>query len=245
MAKKLFELNHSIDRSGATTRFVRDGRVQIRDVLTDETAREIRTSLAKGTPWGMGWQAGVDGKPNGARREELQGSCAPSMAREIAEATHNAAMQGDYAFRYGRYPILEAYKEKWDEGGPHDLLIEYLNTPETLDLVREVTGIPELVKADAQATLFAPGHFLGRHIDSHVGEGWQVAYVLNLAPDEWHPDWGGYLNFLDADGDIVAGYRPRFNTLNLFKVPQPHLASFVPPFAPTARFAITGWFRDQ
>lgn len=245
MAKSLFELNPAIDRASAAERFTRNTRVQIRDVLTAETAREIRSILAEGTPWGLGWQAGIESEPNGVRREGLQGPNAQSTARDIAESTHRAAMQGDYAFRYGRYPILEAYQEKWDEGGPHDLLIEYLNTHETLDLVREVTGIPELVKADAQATLFAPGHFLGCHIDSHVGEGWQVAYVLNFALDEWHPDWGGYLNFLDDDGDIVAGYRPRFNTLNLFKVPQPHLVSFVPPFAPTARFAITGWFRDK
>lgn len=245
MTRALFELNPAIDRAAAAKRFARDTRVQIRDVLTDETAREIRSILAQSTPWGMGWQAGIDDEPKGARREQLQGPMAQATAREIAESTHRAAMQGDYAFRYGRYPILEAYREKWAEGSPHDLLMEYLNTPETLDLVREVTGIPALLKADAQATLFAPGHFLGRHIDSHVAEGWQIAYVLNFAPDEWHPDWGGYLNFLDAEGDIVAGYRPRFNTLNMFKVPQPHLVSFVPPFAPTGRFAITGWFRDK
>ena len=61
----------------------------------------------------------------------------------------------------------------------------------------------------------------------------------------WRPDWGGYLNFYDEDGDIVAGYRPRFNALNLFLVPQKHAVSYVPPFAPQARFAITGWFRDR
>ncbi len=245
MTKSLFELNPAIDRSAAADRFARDRRVQIRDVLTPETAREIRAILAQATPWGMGWQAGMDAEPKSVHQEELRGPASQATGREIAESTHRAAAQGDYAFRYGRYPILEAYKEKWDEGGPHDLLIEYLNTPETLDLVREVSGIPELVKADAQATLFAPNHFLGHHIDSHVAEGWQVAYVFNFAPDEWKPDWGGYLNFFDEDGDIVAGFRPRFNTLNLFKVPQPHNVGFVPPFAPAGRFAITGWFRDR
>jgi len=113
-----------------------------------------------------------------------------------------------------------------------------------MNFIREVTGLPSLVKADAQATLFAPGQFLGRHIDSHVAEGWLVAYVMNFAKD-WKPDWGGYLNFFDDDGDIVAGYRPRFNALNMFKVPRAHAVSFVPPFAPVGRFAITGWFRDR
>jgi len=61
----------------------------------------------------------------------------------------------------------------------------------------------------------------------------------------YFPDWGGYLNFYDDDGDVIAGYRPRFNALNLFAVPQQHNVSFVPPFAAVARYAITGWFRDR
>jgi len=114
-----------------------------------------------------------------------------------------------------------------------------------MDLVREITGFPELVKADGQATLFAPQHYLGKHNDSHVEEGWKVAYVLNFAREDWQPDWGGYLLFLDEDGDVVEGFRPRFNALNMFAVPQDHLVSFVPPFAPAGRLAITGWFRDR
>jgi Rps23 Pro-64 3,4-dihydroxylase Tpa1-like proline 4-hydroxylase len=105
--------------------------------------------------------------------------------------------------------------------------------------------MPGLIKADAQATAYTPGDFLSLHTDSHVAEGWRVAYVLNFAPPDWKPDWGGYLNFFDADGDVVAGWRPRFNALNLLKVPQPHNVSYVPPFAPAERIAITGWFRDR
>jgi Rps23 Pro-64 3,4-dihydroxylase Tpa1-like proline 4-hydroxylase len=44
---------------------------------------------------------------------------------------------------------------------------------------------------------------------------------------------------------VIEGYMPRFNTLNLFAVPQHHAVSFVPPFAPQGRIAISGWFRDQ
>jgi Rps23 Pro-64 3,4-dihydroxylase Tpa1-like proline 4-hydroxylase len=66
---------------------------------------------------------------------------------------------------------------------------------------------------------------------------------MNFCAEPWRPDWGGYLQFLDEDGDIVAGYKPRFNALNLFRVPARHNVSYVPPFAPAGRFAITGWFR--
>ena len=84
-----------------------------------------------------------------------------------------------------------------------------------------------------------------RHVDAHSGEGRRVAYVLNFAPDYWHTDWGGYLVFFDEEGDIVEGFRPRFNALNLFRVPQAHSVTFVPPFAPAARFAISGWLLDK
>jgi Rps23 Pro-64 3,4-dihydroxylase Tpa1-like proline 4-hydroxylase len=136
-------------------------------------------------------------------------------------------------------------QEGWDPGSPHENLLEHLNAPEFISLARDVTGIQDLIKADGQATLFAPNHYLGRHIDSHVAEGWEVAYVLNFAQADWHPDWGGYLLFLDDDGDVIEGFRPRFNALNLFKVPQAHAVSYVAPFAPLGRLAITGWLRTQ
>ncbi|MFV0645166.1 MAG: 2OG-Fe(II) oxygenase [Sphingomonadaceae bacterium] len=234
-----------IDRAACAARFAADGRVQVRDVLTRETAEEIRHILAEKTRWGLAWQSGIEASPQAAEAAELAGADGQDIARTVAQETSRSAGNGGYAFRFARYPMVQAYLGQWDAGGPHDLLLEYINTPDMLDLVREITGFPDLVKGDAQATLFAQGHFLGKHIDSHVEEGWRVAYVLNFAPDDWSPDWGGYLNFLDDDGDIIAGYRPRFNTLNMFRVPQAHNVSFVPPFAPAARFAITGWFRDR
>jgi Rps23 Pro-64 3,4-dihydroxylase Tpa1-like proline 4-hydroxylase len=243
MSRDLFKLNPSLDRDALAEEFAREGRVQVRDLLTDEAAEEIYGVLSSGTPWGVAWQAGDKEAPQAIEAPEL-GRSAGEKQREIAQKTYTAAARSEYAFQFARYPILNAYLGKWAEGGPHDLILEHINAPEFLDFIRQVTGIPSIAKGDAQATLFAPGHFLGRHIDSHVAEGWVVAYVMNFTKD-WQPDWGGYLNFLDKDGDIVAGFRPRFNALNMFKVPRAHLVSYVPPFAPVGRFAITGWFRDR
>lgn len=243
MSRELFTLNADLDRDALAEAFARDGRVQVRDLLTPETAEEIYRILAEATPWGIAWQAGDQEKPQAIEADELR-SAPGAKQRDIAQATYGAAAAGDYAFQFARYPMVDAYLGKWNEGGPHDLLLEHINAPDFLDFIRQVTGIPALVKGDAQATLYAPGQFLGRHIDSHVAEGWIVAYVLNFTK-EWKPDWGGYLNFFDEDGDVVAGYRPRFNALNMFKVPRAHAVSFVPPFAPVGRFAITGWFRDR
>ena len=239
----LFEINPALDVERLAADFARDRRLQIRDVLTDAAAATIHRVLSRETPWGLAWQAG-EGRPVQIRREQLASFAAPDRAK--MEGAITAAMRGrDYAFAYMHYHLVEAYLGKWSPGGVHDLLLEHLNDEPFLELVRAVTAMPDLVKADGQATLYAPNQFLALHDDSHVAEGWRVAYVLNFAPDDWRPEWGGYLLFHDDQGDVVQGFKPRFNALNLFAVPQKHSVSYVPPFAPVGRFAITGWFRDR
>lgn len=243
MPQPLFALNDRLDRAALAERFARDGRVQIRDVLTTETAETLRRVIVHDTPYGFAY-LGENGRPARLDQAELA-ALAPDGRAAIGAGIQRAAARGEYAVRFNSYPILDAYLDQRRPGGPHDILMEHLNAEPFLDLVRAVTAIPELIKADAQATIFAPGDFLSLHSDSHVGEGWRIAYVLNLTDRDWSPDWGGYLNFFDAEGDIVAGWLPRFNTLNLFAVPQPHNVSYVPSFAPAGRFAITGWLRDR
>jgi SM-20-related protein len=247
MSKELFELNPDLDASALSEQFAQNKRVQIRDILTTETASEIRSILAQQTPWGIATQAGLSTTPGpqAINAQELQTGPGRRKFQTDGAAAQNAAALGDYAFIYGRYSLVEAFLGKWDEGGPHDLLLEYLNTQKFLQFISKVTGIEGLIKADGHATLFGQNNFLGLHSDLQVDEGWRIAYVLNLAVDDWQPDWGGYLQFFDDEGDIVQGYRPRFNTLNLFQVPQPHAVSYVAPFAPVGRYAISGWFRDR
>ena len=239
----LFELNPALDRGTLARRFSADKRLQIRDVLKPQAARTIHRILTQQTQWGLAWHAAEDG-PHNVRREQLS-AMAPAQ-KEAIGAKVTAAMRGsDYGFVYAQYPMLDAYLQKWDQGSPQDLLLEHINDQPFLSLVRQVTGIPELIKADAQATLYAPTQFLALHDDSHVAEGWRVAYVMSFCAEDWRPDWGGYLMFYDEEGDVVAGFKPRFNALNLFLVPQKHNVTYVPPFAPVGRFAITGWFRDR
>lgn len=240
---RLFDLNPRLDRTAIARQFATDQRIQIRNVLTEEAARNVHAILARQTPWGLAWHAGADG-PHNVPQPELSKLSAQDMGGIQHKLT--AALKGrDYGFFYAQYPMVHAYLQKWAPDGPHDILVEHINDDPFMTLIREVTGLPQLIKADAQATLYAPGQFLAEHDDSHVAEGWQVAYVLNMCAEDWRSEWGGYLNFYDEDGDVVQGFRPRFNALNLFRVPQRHNVSYVPPFAPIARFAITGWFRDR
>lgn len=239
----LFEINPAIDREAIAAQFAQDGRAQVRNVLTDQTAQEIAKILSRQTPWGLSWQAGSNG-PHHIRAKDMPGLGAKEGSA-MGDALRQAIQGDDYAFAYSAYPIVDSYLEQWDPGNPLDLLLEHVNDAPFLGLLRDITGIGELVKADAQATLYRPGQFLSMHSDSHKAQGWRVAYVLNFTTADWRPDWGGYLMFYDEDGDIVAGYKPRFNSLNMFAVPRWHSVSYVAPFAPPARYAITGWARDR
>ena len=243
--KSLFDINPELDRAALAADFATARRLQIRNVLTDESARELRNVVATRTPWGIAMQAGATNKARGFNQRELQDRAIANEALEMGRATDRAAAAGDYAFRSMRYSLVEAVQQGWDKGGPFEILLEHLNAEPFLGLMRDVTGIPDLGRADGHASCYAAQHFLGRHNDSHVAEGWRIAYVLNLTIDDWHPDWGGYLAFYDADGDVETAFKPRFNTLNIFQVPQDHAVTYVPPFAPKGRYSINGWLRDR
>lgn len=247
MVKALFEINPALDRAALAEEFARNKRIQIRDFLTRETAEEIRNILAQQTPWGIAAQAGIADPPGPQQvlPAQLRTPDGQRRLQELYKAVDDAVRSGDYGFRYAQFSLVQAVQEGFAPGGPHELLLEYINAPGFLDLVRDVTGLKELVKADGQATLYAQNHFLAQHSDSHVAEGWRIAYVMNFTIDDWKPDWGGHLVFHNEDGDIIEGYRPRFNALNMFLVPQLHSVQYVAPFAPVGRYAITGWVRDR
>ena len=241
MTKALFQLNPELDRTTLAATFARDRRVQVRDLLTPQTADAIHSVLAGATPWGLAWNGGEQSAD--ISNDELS-RLTPERRAAMGQSISAAVRGRGYGFAYHRYPMVTAYLGGWDPDGPLAMLLEHINDSPLMELVRTVTGEPALVKADAQATLFAPGQFLGIHNDSHVADGWRIAYVMNFTRD-WHEDWGGYLLFYDDDGDVVSGFRPRFNALNLFAVPQRHNVSFVPSWSPVGRLAITGWFRDR
>src|SRR6476620_7682802 len=99
MSRELFTLNAELDRDGLAEAFARDGRVQVRDFLTSETAEEIHRILAEATPWGIAWQAGDKEKPQAIEAAELRNNPGAKQ-RDILQATYGAAAAGDYAFQF-------------------------------------------------------------------------------------------------------------------------------------------------
>ena len=101
-------------------------------------------------------------------------------------------------------------------------------------------GDARVRRMNAQATRYRAGHFLKLHDDFNAEEGRLYAYVINLTR-EWKADWGGLLQFLDAEGRVIDTLMPRWNSLSIFRVPAPHVVSLVAPWAEGERLAVTGW----
>ena len=237
----LLTINPALDIDRLAATFAANGWIQIRDVLTVPSAEAIRQVLVDDTPWGLSWQA-EPGEPQYVPADQLAGIDPAYIQSTTAQLTR--ARRGQ-AYSYAFYSAPLTLAEEGAIETPLELLFADLNERPFLDLMRAVTGQTDVVRVDGQATLFVGGHHLAAHTDDVPVEGRRVAYVLSMTKGEWRPEWGGYLNFLAADGDVEVGLRPRFNCLNMFTVPRWHHVAQVLGVAPVARYAVTGWGKDR
>ncbi len=155
--------------------------------------------------------------------------------RQLYRDIYQHAARG-VGFLYGRHKIESTQKSLFAD------FLKFMNSEQVLSFIKQISGIDKLSYADGQLTRYRVGDYLTRHKDDPAGETRKLAYVLSLSP-MWHPDWGGLLQFYQKNGDPELAYAPKFNTLTLFDVTQIHTVTTIAPFAPTARYSITGWFR--
>jgi hypothetical protein len=231
-------LNPDLDLQVLTSTYRKDDRVRIANFLRPEIATELLDCLVE-IPFAFTCHRRglnvVIPRSDMLALPELQ-------RRELLADLHAAASQG-IGFLYGGYRIDPAQRQS---AGPkiepvYDLL-NYLNSPEILNFVSQISGMDDLRFADGQATSYTPGQFLTRHRDRVDGEERRLAYVLGFTR-EWHPDWGGLLQFYDDDGSPRDAWAPRFNSLALFDVRHVHSVTYVAPYARKQRLSLTGWFQ--
>lgn len=233
-------LNSSLDVDALAKAYARENRLSVKNVLAPESAERIHRCLVKETPWGLVYNEGE--KVIEIPADKLA-QITPDRMRQIYQGAF-ARAQKEYQFLYNYYPILTSYQSGKNREFFLHRVLEFVNSEPVLTFIRRLTGIESVIKADAQATLYRANSFLLLHNDIVGDEGRKCAYVFNFTK-EWRPNWGGYLQFFDANGNVEKAIMPTFNTLNIFTVPQAHAVEFVPPFCPGLRFAITGWFRDR
>lgn len=163
-------------------------------------------------------------------------------ARMEAEAHERA--RGGFQYRYYGLRVPDP-----DDQGTsrNDLLsgfAELMQSDQMLDLLRAITGHTGLAFTDGHATAYGPGDFLTGHDDNVAGKRRLAAYVFGLTPN-WRLEWGGLLLFHGHRDRTASGLVPRFNTLDLFAVPQQHSVSQITPAAAHRRLAVTGWLRGH
>jgi SM-20-related protein len=240
-------LNPELDLDHYAKLYAENGLVQIPDVLDGPTADYVHNLLSKHLAWRLVFPKVDAPAANHGAVELLTQADIKKLGQAEMRNRINRVMERarrNIGYLYSSYPMIQAYLEGWDPGHPIHALTGFLNSPEFLDVGRKVIDCPGLTKADCQATLYAPGQFLTRHVDEGMNQERRAAYTFGFTRN-WQVDWGGLLMFIDEKLDVERAFLPRFNTLSLFDGRKVHSVSAVAPFAGTGRYQITGWLRDD
>jgi SM-20-related protein len=217
--------------------FQRNGRLQIPAFLREEDAQRLYRALSQRVRWNLTILHDIPRDISMEKWNALAEQQRMEIDRQVVEAAR-------HRFE-GRYCTvrLSNHGEPFSGDIPElAALTGFLNSEPFFAFMRAVTGCEEIALADAQGTLYLPGHFLLNHDDSNSKRKHLAAYVLNLTP-HWQAEWGGLLCFLDDGGRVAQTYTPAWNVMNVLKVPQPHFVSFVAPYASAGRCSVTGWMR--
>lgn len=231
------QLNSNLDAKLLRDQYLVNNLLQVKDIFPTPQAEKTYQCLATETPWGLSYMGEKRGETIPPKKYQ---ALSPEELQEIYQYIFKTARQR-YQFMYLLHNLNQTNRDP-------DLFIhkigDFLSSEPVLAFIRELTGIPEIISADAQATRYIGNCFLHPNNGEDKENGRRVAYVLNMTKN-WDPNWGGFLQFFNPGMDVIESFKPTFNALNLFTVPKGHSVSFVAPFCSGERLSITGWFRDR
>lgn len=233
-------LSDKLDIPALANQFVKNKRVQVKNVLSEASAARVYRCLSEETEWVVGYK---DGEKSLIITEKEISSKSPGERQTFIQKLNRQAAH-EFQFLYYCFPLDDERLKKFYANHFLYRVYDFIRSEVTLELIRKISGIKEIVGANAQATWYRSNNFLTKHNDFEPVTSRRVAYVYNFSKD-WNTDWGGYLQFYGKDGNIEEGFMPRYNSLNLFQTPMDHSVSYVPPFCDGKRLGITGWFRDK
>ena len=233
-------LARGIDPYALIADFAREGRLHIPNFLDEPFAKSVHAAMAGDVPWMRTMVVGGNGVEAPLAAYLAAGQRRVQIEAEVADLARRG-----FQYSYDSYRLsghLEAGRRVGGAMAPIEAVFDMLNSESFLSFVRTLTGDERPAYCDAHVTRYGAGHFLNGHHDGNADTGRLYAYVLNLTPT-WFTDWGGVLLFQDDDYNVTLGLPPRFNALNIFRVPQWHSVSQVASFVKAYRYAITGWVR--
>ncbi len=236
----LFEIDPQLDPSRLAPLFRSNRRLHIPGFLRPGGPEALYQHLSTETKWSLVLNDGPDVRE---ATPEMRRGFEPGHEKTFVRFAYDRAPKG-FQFLYETRRVPDDPAKRPPQQSLLYAFVAFLNSPNVIEFARRLTGKTDIAWADAQATRYTAGHFLSRHDDETDLATRRAAYVYNLTPG-WQVDWGGQLQFIADDGHIAEAYVPRFNALNIFAVPQMHAVSIVAPFAPAARYSITGWLRAR
>jgi len=232
-----YRINPELDRAALRRDYEEQGRVRVYGLLEDG-AMQLYEHFLERTDWIhlINGDSGI---------LELDPAAKAALSAEewaAIEAAAHARVKEHFQYRYEAVRVNAAEQALRED--PLADFARFMQSAELLDFLRDVTGHGDLSFTDGQATGYGVGDFLTGHDDDVAGKGRLAAYVFGLTP-YWRLEYGGLLLFHGPHDRTVSGNVPRFNVLDLFRVPQQHSVSIVTPAAPHKRYAVTGWLRSS
>ncbi len=228
-------LNPEIDFAALAATWQVDQRLRIDAVLRAELATQLVLELEQLSFDYLFFSAGQ----NRIASRQAMSELSIDQRKSLQDELHGQAAKG-MGFFYGGYRMQDDNLQN----APPALrtLFTGLNSAEFRTVIESITNVMPIEQASGQFTKFEPGHYLTRHSDKIALENRKIAYVVNLSPN-WHPDWGGLLQFYEDNGASRDAWSPNFNSLSLFDVRHIHAVTYITPYAAAPRYALSGWFR--
>lgn len=228
-------LNPELDVDALSATWREDDRVRIDNFLAPDAVTEI-VDACRNLPFDYIF---FNQGKNYVVPEQSMAAMTPQQRQTLQHELLDQASRG-VGFFYNGYRL----ENERLQNAPRILrdLFDLINSQQVVSLMEAITGFTDLEPASGHFSRYAPGHYLTRHSDNVTEERRKLAYVLNLTP-EWHPDWGGLLQFYQQDGTPRDAWEPRLNNVSLFDVRHIHAVTYVTPYARAPRLALAGWYR--
>lgn len=232
------QINPALDPEKLQHALRKKGRIQVPEFFTAETAGYLHKLLIEHKHWYLAYNQGANYYESSM--EQLN-ALNPQQRQKFMGSIYRRA-QTQFQYVFNQYYITQAIELNEHPGDPMHQMHGFVNSPETIEFMRVLTGDRSVQKADSYASMYMPGHFLTAHDDRHDKHDRVAAYVFSMTRG-WEKNWGGHLAFFDENGNISEAFMPSFNTMNLFLVPQLHSVQLVAPFAGANRTSFLGWLQ--
>lgn len=226
-------INPQLDLIAMGQTLRRDGRVLIQDFFLPDVAQAL-TLAVEAIDWSLSYRDSEgDRVLSGAQLRSLT----MQQRLELVDGINYVA---EHEFQFSFFTDSLAAAVRRGDAALLARFLRWMADDAFLSVMRQLSGIAAINRLYAQATMYTRGNFLAVHDDHVDAEDRRLAYVINLTR-AWRADWGGLLHFTSKDCSVIDTFFPHFNSLALFRVPQDHFVSYVPPYARGGRSAITGW----